>query len=461
MAIWGGRFTRDPDKVVADLSESISFDQRLYAHDIRGSIAHVRMLAKTGIVPATDADAIVAELTRIREEIDAGTFEFDTALEDIHMNIENRLIERLGDGGARIHAARSRNDQVATDIRLYLRDEITGICGRLRQLQAALVELGSANDAAILPGLTHLQNAQPVLFAHHLLAYVEMFERDRSRLSDCRARLNQLPLGAGALAGTTLPIDREFVAAELEFDGVMRNSMDAVSSRDFAIELTADLAIVMNHLSRLSEDIIFWASQACGYIELDDAFCTGSSLMPQKKNPDIAELTRGKTGRVTGALITLLTLMKGLPLCYNRDMQEDKEPLFDAIDTVKLVLEAYAPMIRTAQIRADVMAAAAADPALMATDLAEWLVAGGVPFRTAHHRVGRYVAWCSDHDISLDATTLEQMQETVPEAKAECLELFTAARSVAARNITGATAPAQVRAQLDFWDAELDKDEAV
>ena len=293
MALWSGRFSSDPDEVVAALSESISFDQRLYAYDIAGSIAHVKMLAASGVVPTVDAESIVAELLQIREQIDAGDFEFDTALEDIHMNIESRLIERLGDSGAQIHAGRSRNDQIVTDIRLYLRDEISDISRRVRDLQKALVELGSANDSAILPGLTHLQNAQPVLFAHHLLAYVEMLERDHSRLSDCRIRLNESPLGAGALAGSTLPLDRQQVAAELGFDRVMRNSMDAVASRDFAIELGADLAILMTHLSRLSEDVILWASQACDYIELDDAFCTGSSLMPQKKNPDIAELTRG------------------------------------------------------------------------------------------------------------------------------------------------------------------------
>ena len=461
MALWSGRFSSDPDEVVAALSESISFDQRLYAYDIAGSIAHVKMLAAVGVVPTVDAESIVAELLQIREQIDAGDFEFDTALENIHMNIESRLIERLGDSGAQIHAGRSRNDQIATDIRLYLRDEISDISRRVRDLQKALVELGSANENAILPGLTHLQNAQPVLFAHHLLAYVEMLERDHSRLSDCRIRLNESPLGAGALAGSTLPLDRQQVAAELGFDRVMRNSMDAVASRDFAIELGADLAILMTHLSRLSEDVILWASQACDYIELDDAFCTGSSLMPQKKNPDIAELTRGKAARVSGALMSLLTLMKGLPLCYNRDMQEDKEPLFDAIDTVKLVLTAYAPMMRTATIKPENMAAAAADPALMATDLAEWLVGHGMPFRIAHHRVGQYVAWCRDNGVGLDTASLEQMRETIPEAEPACLELFTAERSVELRDITGGTAPAKVHEQLAFWRKELESGDSV
>ncbi|MFT5131316.1 MAG: argininosuccinate lyase, partial [Rhodothermales bacterium] len=374
MALWSGRFETDTNALVLQLSESISFDQRLYKHDIQGSKAHVRMLAHCSIIPAADADAIGAELDVILEEIEAGDFTYEARLEDIHMNIENRLIAALGDAGARVHTARSRNDQVATDTRLYLREEVDTLLDLARGLQSALVACGERYRDAILPGLTHLQHGQPVLFAHHLLAYVEMFERDRGRLADCRARFNVLPLGAGALAGSTLPIDREFVAAELGFDGVTRNSMDTVADRDFAIELLSALSILMMHLSRLSEDIIFWMSQACGYIDLGDAFCTGSSLMPQKKNPDVAELTRGKTGRVYGDLISLMTVMKGLPLCYNRDMQEDKEPVFDAIDTAKLVLATYAPMLDTLEAREDRMLAAASDPALMATDLAEWLV---------------------------------------------------------------------------------------
>jgi argininosuccinate lyase len=455
MALWGGRFSDNTDEMVLALSESVSFDCRLYAQDIRGSIAHVRMLGRTGIIPVADADAIVAELEVIRGEIATGDFAFDTALEDIHMNSESRLIAALGDTGARLHSARSRNDQVATDLRLYVREQVDAFDELLAALQAALVEVATENHGAILPGLTHLQNAQPVLLSHHLLAYTEMVGRDRGRLADCRARLNELPLGAGALAGSTLPIDRESVAEELGFDRVMRNSLDAVSDRDFVIEMTAALALVMMHLSRLSEDLIFWMSQACGYIQLGDRFCTGSSLMPQKKNPDVAELTRGKTARVYGDLTALLTLMKGLPLAYNRDMQEDKEALFDAIDTTKLVLAVYAPMLRTLKADAAAMAAAAADPALMATDLAEWLVGAGVPFRTAHERVGNLVRYCQDQDLAMDALSLEQMQSVIPEATDACLSLFSAEASVAARTATGGTAPAQVTRQLAYWRERL------
>jgi argininosuccinate lyase len=455
MALWSGRFETDTNTLVQQLSESISFDQRLYKHDIIGSKAHVKMLAHTGIIPAADADAIRAELDRILAEIEGGDFEYRIELEDIHMNIENRLIAALGDAGARVHTARSRNDQVATDTRLYLRDEVDVLLDLIRGLQFALVSCGERHRDAILPGLTHLQHGQPVLFAHHLLAYVEMLERDHGRLIDCRKRFNVLPLGAGALAGSTLAIDREFVAAELGFEGVTRNSMDTVADRDFAIELLSDLSILMMHLSRLSEDVIFWMSQACGYIELGDAFCTGSSLMPQKKNPDVAELTRGKTGRVYGSLISLMTVMKGLPLCYNRDMQEDKEPVFDAIDTAKLVLATFAPMLDTLVAREDRMLAAASDPALMATDLAEWLVRQGLPFRTAHERVGKLVGWTRQHDRALDSLSLDEMRESVPEANEECLALFSPVTSVHGRDITGGTAPRQVHAQLAWWSERL------
>ncbi len=455
MALWGGRFSGDTNELVAKLSESISYDQRLYAHDIRGSIAHVNMLAQQEIIPTADARAIIDELGNILAEIEAGNFEFKEELEDVHMNIEARLIERLGDAGGRVHTGRSRNDQVATDIRLYLRDEIDTIKDLLTELQRALVQLAAANAEVIMPGFTHLQHAQPVLFAHHLLAYVEKLERDKGRLADARKRMNVCPLGAGALAGTTLPLDREATAKELGFDGPMRNSMDAVSDRDFALELAAALAIVMTHMSRFSEDIIFWKSQETAFIELGDAFCTGSSLMPQKKNPDVAELTRGKTGRVFGALTSLLTTMKGLPLCYNRDMQEDKEQLFDAIDTVKLILATYVPMVASITVDAEAMLTAASDPALMATDLAEWLVEQGVPFRTAHDRVGKFVAWCKDHGKALDAVTLDEMKETIPEADAACLGLFDPERSVAARDLAGGTAPKRVAACLASWEKEL------
>ena len=455
MALWGGRFAQKTDELVAELGESVSFDQRLYAHDIRGSQAHARMLAKQGIIPQADADAICAELDNIRGEIEAGDFTWDPALEDVHMNVESKLIERLGDAGGRVHSARSRNDQVATDARLYLRDVSTQIDDALLNMQQALLTAADNSDGAILPGFTHLQHARPVLCAHHLLAYVEMFARDRDRLADCVRRMNVMPLGSGALAGTTLPIDRDFTCSQLEFAEVSRNSMDSVSDRDFMVELLSGLALVMTHLSRLSEDVVFWMSQEAGFIDLPDAFCTGSSLMPQKKNPDVAELTRGKTGRVFGALHSLLTTLKGLPLCYNRDMQEDKEQLFDAIDTVLLVLRVNAPMIAGIEVKRERMAEAAADPALMATDLAEWLVGEGVPFRTAHHRVGSFVGWCRDNKRELDAVTLEEMRETIPEAKPECLDLFSAEASVTARNSYGGTSPDQVAKQLSYWHERL------
>jgi argininosuccinate lyase len=455
MALWGGRFSKDTDGLVADFSESVSYDQRLYPYDVQGSIAHVTMLAEQGIIASGDAAAIASELNTIKARLDAGDFDLRTELEDIHMNIESALIAKLGDVGARVHTGRSRNDQINTDERLYLRHEVDEIRAALATMQRALVELAGRSPGAILPGLTHLQNAQPVLFAHHLLAYVEMFERDRERLADCRKRINRCPLGAGAIAGSTLPLARERTAELLGFDEVLRNSMDAVADRDYIVEFLAGLSLIAMHCSRLAEDVILWVSQRFGFIELDDAFCTGSSLMPQKKNPDVAELARGKTGRVYASLFGILTVLKGLPLTYNRDLQEDKEGLFDAIDTIRMILGTMAPMMATANPKADVMAAAAADPALMATDLAEWLVKQGVPFRDAHHMVGSYVGWCAAKGIGLDQTTVEQMRETIPLASQECLELFSAQRSVAGRDITGGTAPDQVVKQLDFWRRRL------
>jgi len=455
MALWDGRFTKETSDLVRRFSESISYDRRLYPYDILGSQAHVRMLAKAGLISAGDAAAIVAELDRIRERIARGEFQFRAELEDIHMNVEAALIAALGDVGAKVHTGRSRNDQVATDERLYLRAEADKLGELLQKLQAALVELARGNADTIMPGFTHLQHAQPVLFAHHLLAYVEMLERDRGRLHDCRERLDYLPLGAGALAGSTLPLDRDFVARELGFKGILRNSMDAVADRDYVVEFLAALAVLAMHTSRLAEDLTLWSSPEFAFIELDDAYCTGSSLMPQKKNPDVAELTRGKTGRVYGSLIGILTVLKGLPLTYNRDLQEDKEGLFDAIDTITLILTTLAPMLASAKVNGPNMAAAAADPALMATDLAEWLVRRGVPFRDAHRQVGRFVAACRKSAVPLNQASLEQMRETIPLADESCLRLFDARRSVEARNLPGGTAPTQVRQQLDFWEAQL------
>jgi argininosuccinate lyase len=455
MALWGGRFSGQTDKELTEFSESVSFDKRLYKYDIMGSKAHAAMLAEQGIIPRATADAIAVELDEIEERIDEGDFTFSAELEDIHMHIENALIEKLGDEGARVHSARSRNDQVALDIRLYLRDVVTKISEMIRDFQRALVEQADKNGDAIMPGFTHLQHAQPVLFGHHLLAYVEMFGRDIERLEDCAERINVMPLGSGALAGSTLNIDRGKVCKRLNFSRVTRNSMDSVADRDFIIEFISDLAIFAMHVSRLSEDIILWCSQEFNFVELDDAFCTGSSLMPQKKNPDIAELSRGKTARVYGSLTAILTLCKGLPLTYNRDLQEDKEPLFDAVDTVKKILRLYPAMVATMKIKRENMLAAASDPALMATDLAEKLVEMGVPFRNAHHRVGAFVKWCKDNNKALNAASLDEMRETIPEATEEFLELFSPQNSVAKREISGATGPKAVAAQIEFWKKQL------
>jgi len=452
MAMWGGRFSMNTNQELARFSESISYDRRLYPFDIQGSKAHVKMLAKQGIVPQNTADMVVKELDRILAEIEAGNFEFKSELEDIHMNIESALIDTLGAEGARLHSARSRNDQVALDIRLYLRHEILEIQRLLRSMQSALLHVANENKTVIMPGFTHMQHAQVVLFAHHLLAYVEMFERDHERLSDVYKRVNVMPLGSGAIAGTTLNIDRQAVCDELGFARITRNSMDAVADRDFILELLGALSIFAMHVSRLSEDIILWCSQEFSFIELADEFCTGSSLMPQKKNPDIAELSRGKTGRVYGALMALLTLCKGLPLTYNRDLQEDKEPLFDAIDTVKQILRVYPPMVASMQLRVENMHNAASDPALMATDIAELLVKNGVPFRTAHHQVGALVKYCNEHQTALDKLTLAQMQETIPTANDEFLTLFKPESSVAKREIPGGTGYKAVEAQLAFWN---------
>eukprot|EP00180_Rhodochaete_pulchella_P000535 Plantae.Rhodophyta-Rhodochaete_pulchella.ctg1383.p1 GENE.Plantae.Rhodophyta-Rhodochaete_pulchella.ctg1383~~Plantae.Rhodophyta-Rhodochaete_pulchella.ctg1383.p1 ORF type:complete len:446 (-),score=66.26 Plantae.Rhodophyta-Rhodochaete_pulchella.ctg1383:1397-2734(-) len=436
------------------MGESVSYDKRMYAQDIRGSSAHARMLARQGIIPPEDADAIVEGLASIKADIEAGSFEFSTDLEDIHMNIEAALTKRIGPAGARLHSARSRNDQVATDVRLYLRDEISDIKKLVRDMQCVLITLADEHKETILPGFTHLQHAQPVVLGHSLLAYTEMFDRDVGRLDDCFRRINVLPLGSGALAGTTLPIDREYVAKDLDFGGISRNSMDAVSDRDFGIELVSDISIIMMHLSRLSEDLIFWMSQECAWIELGDDFCTGSSLMPQKKNPDMCELTRGKTGRVYGDLVTLLSIMKGMPLCYNRDMQEDKEPIFDAIDTGKLCLSVFAPMLASMRVNKERMYEAASDPALMATDLAEWLVKHNVPFRDAHHRVGKLVGYAKTNSKRLDQLTLEQMRLSVPEATEECLTLWKPENSVALRDVPGGTAPRQVAQQVHAWKSK-------
>ncbi|KAF6002447.1 hypothetical protein F1559_002426 [Cyanidiococcus yangmingshanensis] len=456
-ALWGGRFATETNDLVTKLSESVSYDQRLYKHDILQSKAHVRMLAKQGLVSKDDADKCVAGLDQLCAQIENGSFgQFDVKLEDIHMNIESRLTRQIGEPGAKLHTARSRNDQVATDLRLYLRDEIQLLIALARSLQSALVILAERNAEVVMPGFTHLQHAQPVVLGHYFLAYCEMFDRDAGRLSDTLNRLDFCPLGSGAMATTTLPIDRFFTSEQLGFrHGPCRNSMDAVSDRDFALELLATISISMMHVSRISEDLIFWMSQEAGWIELGDAFCTGSSLMPQKKNPDVCELARGKTGRVYGNLLAALTMMKGLPLCYNRDMQEDKERLFDSIDTYKALLQVFREMLLTLKPHRDRMLTAASDPFLMATDLAEWLVRNGVPFREAHHRIGALVGECTRTGRRLNELTLAEMQRIVPEATAACLELFDPVRSVQARNVFGGPAPEQVRNQVQFWKKQV------
>lgn len=455
MALWSGRFNNETASAVSEFTESISYDQRLYKYDIMGSKAHVAALTSAGIIPETTCEKITAELSNIENSIEKGDFEFRSELEDIHMHIENALIEAIGDEGARLHTGRSRNDQVALDVRLYMRDKIDDIIEGIKVLQASLVEQADKNIEAILPGFTHLQHAQPVLFAHHLLAYVEMFDRDIQRMVDCRKRVDVMPLGAGALAGSTLPLDREKVAEILGFPKVTKNSMDSVADRDYQCEFLAASAIFAMHISRISEDMLLWASQEFGFVEFSDEYCTGSSLMPQKKNPDIAELSRGKTARIYGALTALLTLCKGLPLTYNRDLQEDKEPLFDTIDTIEKILSVFPGMIATMKIDKESMLSAASDPALMATDLAEELVRNGMPFRTAHHRVGALVKWCSEKSKQLNELTLAEMQISIPEAEKNCLELFSPEKSVSKREITGGTGPMQVKKQIASWQKLL------
>ncbi len=407
---WGGRFEGDTHPKVEAFTASIEFDQRLAPHDIAGSIAHAQMLAKCGILSKKEMDAIVGGLTEIRAEIERGEFRTDPALEDIHMHIEHHLREKIGDVAGKLHAGRSRNDQVALDLRLYLREAIGQIRDGIRDLQAGLVAKAEVNLETIMPGYTHLQRAQPLLLAHHLLAYFEMFQRDRERFSNCLTRVNVLPLGAGALAGTTLPIDRAYVAKLLDFPKIAANSEDAVSDRDFAVEFLACCAILSMHISRLAEELILWASAEFGFIELPDAFATGSSMMPQKRNPDVAELARGKAGRVYGSLMALLTLLKGLPLSYNRDLQEDKEPVFDAVDTLWPTLEVLRSMLKAIKIRPERMRAAAAEGYLNATDLAEYLVTKGVPFREAHEIVGRIVRECVEEGKRLEDLPLDRLR---------------------------------------------------
>ena len=411
---WGGRFSEPTDAFVERFTASVTFDKRLYAVDIRGSIAHATMLAKAGILTADELTQIVDGLNSIKAEIEAGTFEWSVKLEDVHMNIESRLTARIGQAGKKLHTGRSRNDQVATDIRLYVRDEIDAVGELIRALQAGILGLAEKEADTIMPGFTHLQTAQPVTFGHHLMAWFEMLQRDYGRLQDCRVRVNQCPLGAAALAGTTFPINRELTAQLLGFDKPTENSLDSVSDRDFAIELCAAASLIMTHLSRFSEELVLWASSQFDFIDLPDRFCTGSSIMPQKKNPDVPELVRGKSGRVTGHLVSLLILMKGQPLAYNKDNQEDKEPLFDTLDTVKDCLKAYADMVPAIKPKKDKMRQSALKGYATATDLADYLVNKGVPFRDAHEVVGKSVAFGIKEGRDLSALTLAEIKQLSP-----------------------------------------------
>ena len=446
--LWGGRFSESTSALVEAFSESVSFDHRLYRQDIAGSQAHARMLAKVGVLSAKDADAIISGLDEILKEIEAGKFEWKQSLEDVHMNIEARLTERIGDAGKRLHTGRSRNDQVATDIRLYVRDVIDDTVGLIDKLALALLDLAEREADSIMPGFTHLQIAQPVTFGHHVLAWREQMLRDRTRLLDCRKRLNLLPLGSAALAGTVYPIDRAYTAQLLGFDGITENSLDSVSDRDFAIEFCAAAALIMVHLSRWSEELIIWATPMFGFVNLPDRFCTGSSIMPQKKNPDVPELVRGKTGRVVGDLNALLVLMKGQPLAYNRDNQEDKQPLFDACDTVNICLRVYAEMVPHIQLNRERCREAAAQGFSTATDLADYLVNKGLPFRDAHHAVGATVAYAAKKGCDISALSLDELKQFSALVENDVYARITLEGSVNARNHIGATAPAQVRAAI-------------
>ncbi len=454
--MWAGRFKKEVDSKVNDFNSSISFDGRMYRHDIMGSIAHATMLGKTGVIDPAESEKIIAGLEGILADLDSGDLAFDMEAEDIHMFIEAELTKRLGDTGKRLHTARSRNDQVALDIRLYLRDEIQEIKSLTKTLIEALCDMAAQHTETIMPGYTHLQRAQPITFGHHLMAYANMFWRDLGRLSDTAKRMNQNPLGSGALAATTYPIDREMTSALLGFDGPTANSLDGVSDRDFCIELAAAIATIMMHLSRFSEEIILWSSWEFKFIELDDAYATGSSIMPQKKNPDVAELCRGKTGRVYGDLMALLSMMKSLPLAYNKDMQEDKEAIFDAVDTVKLCLSTFTPMLQTARVLKENMRAAAAKGFINATDCADYLVKKGMPFRDAYKITGTLVGICVDTGKTLETLPLSAYQELSELFSQDVFDAISLEKCAMARNVLGGPAKESVERQICQMKAALE-----
>ncbi len=456
--MWGGRFASGPDAIMEEINASIDFDRQLYAQDIAGSKAHASMLAKQGIISSEDAMQIVAGLDTIMSEIEAGSFEFSRALEDIHMNIEARLRELIGDAAGRLHTARSRNDQVAVDFRMWVRETMSGISESLETLLVALLDKASQHADSVMPGFTHLQSAQPVTFGHHCLAYVEMFARDKSRVEDAIKRMNECPLGAAALAGTGFAIDRDMTASELEFSGPTRNSIDSVSDRDFALDLLTSASICAGHLSRLAEEIVIWSTPQFGFVTLSDKFSTGSSIMPQKKNPDAAELVRAKTGRINGSLIALLTVLKGLPLAYSKDMQEDKEAVFDAASALEVSLAAMTGMISDMAVNTDAMKSAAGSGFSTATDLADWLVReAGLPFRDAHHVTGRAVALAESEGKQLEALSLEQLQEIHADITRSVFDVLSVESSVTSRTSFGGTAPQNVRKQVEYWKARLNR----
>lgn len=446
---WGGRFSEATDAFVQRFTASVQFDQRMYKQDIQGSIAHATMLAEAGVLSAEERDAIINGLETVRSDIEAGRFDWSIPLEDVHMNIESALTKAIGITGKKLHTGRSRNDQVATDIRLWLRDEIDLISAEMGRLQEGLIKLAAGEADTIMPGFTHLQTAQPVTFGHHLLAWNEMLERDFGRLQDCRKRLNQSPLGAAALAGTSYAIQRDMTASLLGFSKPTENSLDSVSDRDFAIEFCAFASLLLTHMSRMSEELVLWTSAQFNFIDLPDRFCTGSSIMPQKKNPDVPELVRGKTGRVNGHLISLLTLMKSQPLAYNKDNQEDKEPIFDAVDTVKDCLRAFADMIPAIEAKPEAMLEAAKRGFSTATDLADYLVCKGMPFRDAHEVVGKSVAYGLEQEKDLSEMSLTELQQFSDQISDDVFDVLSLEGSVAARNHIGGTAPNQVRQAAD------------
>ena len=443
--VWSGRFNEPVSELVKRYTASVDFDKRLAAFDIQGSLAHSKMLGAQGIISQDDVAQIAQGLNEILQEIQAGQFEWRLDLEDVHLNIEKRLTDKIGDAGKRLHTGRSRNDQISTDVRLWLRSVADDVIAGIRKLQTSIVDLAETHFDTAMPGFTHLQVAQPVTFGHHLLAYFEMLQRDAARFADARKRINRLPLGAAALAGTSYPIDREMVAKELGFDGVCENSLDAVSDRDFAIEFTAAAALVMTHLSRFSEELILWSSPRFAFVDIADRFCTGSSIMPQKKNPDVPELVRGKTGRVTGHLMALLTLMKSQPLAYNKDNQEDKEPLFDTADTLLVTLEIYADMLRGIKVNKEAMRQAATEGFATATDLADYLVKKGTPFRDAHEVVALAVRHAVDKGCDLSDLPLAELQKFSVQIAEDVYQVLTLEGSLASRNHIGGTAPAQVK----------------